>query len=371
MFEDREKREGPPSSVAFAMAVPWPVPCPGLRYPADTIFTVDTNALLRLLSGEVAFPDVGGQRETVQSLLKAGLPQSAVLFRVPECSGLCFVFCRWFEDPVIRQWNPLTLRISEPADLKVPNPVFDWGPSVQPRVIPPPPVTPWDYVPPPGGGAGSAGPARGGGNAAGTSSGGGSAGPSAGTHTAWGFQPGQGPGGGNTAGPPAGGTPWGPQSSSSSSPPQPKARPFAARGQDDAPNVKDNRKTQPVFPIAVYKNFKDRVYWEIPERIAWGLWACENGMAVSWGCSMLYDQFMTKDCTLLFAGLKKLKFALKLAFHPDKTPHILAAVPAGIPPVTEYASAFGMLFDALSLVEGFMGMYAGNGVTMLPVSSNP
>ena len=105
-------------------------------------------------------------------------------------------------------------------------------------------------------------------------------------------------------------------------------------------------------PITVYKNFSDHVYWEIPERIAWGLWACENGIAVSWVCSMLYEQFMTKDCTLLFAGPKKLKFALKLAFHPDKTPHNLAVVPAGTPLVTEYASAFGTLSDALTLVEG-------------------
>ena len=305
--QDREKREGPSSSVAFAMAAPWPAPCPGLRYPADTVYYVDTNALLRLLSGEVAFPDAGGQRDVVQSLLNAGLPRAGVLFGVPACSGLLFVQCKWFKEAVTGLWCPWTFKVPEPVGLTVPTPVFDWGPSVQPRVPNAPPVSPWEYVPPPGGGAGSAGPAQGGGNAAGTSSGGGSAGLSAGTYTAWGFQPGQGPGGGNTAGPPAGGMPWGPQSSSSSSPPQPKARPFAARGQDDAPNVKDIRKGQPVSPITVYKNFSDHVYWEIPERIAWGLWACENGIAVSWVCSMSYDQFMTKDCTLLFAGLKKLK----------------------------------------------------------------
>ncbi len=77
---------------------------------------------------------------------------------------------------------------------------------------------------------------------------------------------------------------------------------------------------------------------------------------------MLYGPSMTKGCTVLSGGIKKLRVSLRLTFHPDKTPWQLPEVPHGTPPMAEYADAFEKLSDALS--------YEGNGATMLPVESN-
>ncbi len=225
----------------------------------------------------------------------------------------------------------------------------------------------------------------------------------------WGFKAppgvraGQAPSGGNPAGPapasggnPAGPAPakggnvgssrrsgpkrtaWGPEagmsgaSSSSYTPPAAGAPRVGSVGGvpadplDYAPVVDEDtsRKGQPAKPCTAVSAFKTLVHFGLPERVAWGFWACLNGMALSWVCSMFYDPGVTDTSTTLSAGIKKVRNMIRISFHPDKSPNNLAVVPAGTPSLEAYTMVFRELTDAVWLFESFMSMHPTSSVTL-------
>ncbi len=89
-----------------------------------------------------------------------------------------------------------------------------------------------------------------------------------------------------------------------------------------APKPKvDHREGQPRFPCTVNNAFDATVYSGVAERVAWGMWACLNGVPHSWICSMLYEEAMMGESTTLLEGFRKLKRMIRVMFHPDKCPY--------------------------------------------------
>ncbi len=79
---------------------------------------------------------------------------------------------------------------------------------------------------------------------------------------------------------------------------------------------------------------------------------------------------MTDGALTVQAAARKVRTQLRFMFHPDKSPHSLPTVPEGTPPFALYADVFGQLSEALSYLEGYMGLFAGNGLTGLPGKGN-
>ncbi len=131
-----------------------------------------------------------------------------------------------------------------------------------------------------------------------------------------------------------------------------------------------SRKGQPSKPCTAISAFKTGVFFDLPERVAWGFWACLNGMAVSWVCSMFYDPGVTDTSTTVSAGIKKVRHMIRMSFHPDKSPNSLAVVPTGTPSMEDYAMVFRELTDAVWLIEKFMSRHPTGSVTLLPRDGN-
>ncbi len=85
---------------------------------------------------------------------------------------------------------------------------------------------------------------------------------------------------------------------------------------------------------------------------------------------MFYDPGVTETCTVVSAGLKKVKDMIKMFFHPDKAPDNLAVVPPGTPLQEAYTRVFRELTDAAWLFERFMSMHPTHSVTLLPRAGN-